>query len=159
MTGTILAALFAGIVFSLGLGVSGMTQPAKVIGFLDFGGAWDPSLLLVMGGAIAVYLPVWQLMKRRGKAVNGDPVAAPPASGLDWRLLVGAAVFGVGWGLAGYCPGPAITSVAGGMVPALVFVAAMISGVVLHAALGLSEASRADPDVSAPDRGRPGNDG
>jgi uncharacterized membrane protein YedE/YeeE len=149
VTGTVLAALCAGIVFSLGLGLSGMTQPAKIIGFLDFGGRWDPSLILVMAGAIAVYLPAWQLMKRRGVAVNGEPLAIPAERGLGWKLLVGAALFGVGWGLAGYCPGPAITSVAGGMTSALVFVASMISGMVIHAALGLT----------APDRGRPGSDG
>ena len=149
MSGTVLAALAAGIVFSLGLGVAGMTQPAKIIGFLDVGGAWDPSLALVMAGAITVYLPVWQLMKRRGVAVNGAPLEVPPSRQLDWRLLVGAAVFGVGWGLAGYCPGPAITAVAGGMTSALVFVASMVAGMVVYAALSLS----------APDRGRPGSDG
>jgi uncharacterized membrane protein YedE/YeeE len=147
--GTVLAALCAGVVFSLGLGLSGMTQPAKIIGFLDVGGRWDPSLLLVMAGAIAVYLPAWRLMKRRGVAVNGEPLAVPTKLGLDWRLLVGAAVFGIGWGLSGYCPGPAITSVAGGMTSALVFVASMIGGMVVHAALSLS----------APDSGRPGSDG
>ncbi|MEJ7728417.1 MAG: DUF6691 family protein [Polyangiaceae bacterium] len=147
--GTVLAALCVGVVFSLGLGLAGMTQPAKIIGFLDFGGSWDPSLLLVMAGAIAVYLPVWRLMKRRGVALNGEPLAIPAERGLDWRLLVGAAVFGIGWGLAGYCPGPAITSVAGGMTSALVFVASMIGGMVVHAALSLS----------APAGGRSGGDG
>ena len=141
--------LVVGVVFSLGLGLSGMTQPAKIISFLDFGGAWDPSLLLVMAGGIAVYLPAWRLIARRGVAVNGEPLALPTERRLDWRLLGGAAIFGVGWGLAGYCPGPAITAVAGGMVPALVFVSAMISGMVVHAALGLS----------APARGQPGSDG
>ncbi len=133
MSGThikgILAALGAGVIFGVGLIVGGMTQPAKVIGFLDVTGAWDPSLAFVMGGAIAVFMPLLRLMTRRRKApVLGASFAMPTRSDLDGRLLLGAALFGIGWGTAGYCPGPAITSL-GTLAPSsLLFFASMFAG-------------------------------
>ena len=100
--------LLVGLVFGLGLCLSGMTEPSKVLGFLDFAGAWDPSLALVMGGGIAVGLGVFALARRRRFALLGDPMPAPPSTSIDRPLLLGAGLFGLGWGLSGICPGPAI---------------------------------------------------
>ena len=113
-------ALIAGMMFGVGLLVSGMTQPALVIGFLDVAGAWKPALALVMAGAILSHLP---FALRTRSAV--PPVAR---SGIDARLLIGASTFGIGWGLSGYCPGPALVSVVSLSPPTLVFVAAMAVG-------------------------------
>ncbi len=124
-----LMAGLAGILFSLGLGLGGMTDPAKVMGFLDVAGAWDPSLAFVMAGAMGTYTVLRKLILGRRKA----PICAPafPALGKarpDARLVTGSALFGIGWGLAGYCPGPAFTSVASGAGTVLLFVAAMLGG-------------------------------
>jgi uncharacterized protein len=132
----VVVAFASGLLFSLGLGISGMTQPAKVVGFLDFLGRWDPSLAFVMVGAIAVFLPAHRVVQARGRALFGGELSIPKGARIDGPLVVGSAIFGVGWGLCGYCPGPAVTSVAGGVTAALVFVSAMIGGIVLHAALG-----------------------
>ncbi len=124
-----LVAIASGVVFAVGLGIAGMTRPEKVIGFLDFGGQWDPSLALVMVGAIGVNAAVWWgVARHREKPVYGESFEVPPAGIIDWRLVVGAVVFGLGWGLGGYCPGPAVSSslVAGHGVP--IFVAAMLGG-------------------------------
>jgi uncharacterized membrane protein YedE/YeeE len=136
---TIVVAFFAGLVFAIGLGVSGMTAPAKVIGFLDlFGGHWDPSLALVMAGAIGVHLPLYRLMRSRRDspipigtcgAIDDESGRAPMP--LDGRLVVGSAIFGVGWGLGGYCPGPAVVSLASAAPGVLVFVAAMLVGMLI----------------------------
>jgi uncharacterized membrane protein YedE/YeeE len=127
-----------GLLFALGLGLAGMTQPSKVLGFLDIGGVWDPSLALVMLGAIAVHLPLARLRRQGGSAPTGDVGCASDDSdadssgtSIDGRLVVGAALFGVGWGLSGYCPGPAIVSLATGASGVLVFVGAMIGGMAL----------------------------
>ena len=123
-----LVAGLAGILFALGLGISGMTEPAKVLGFLDVGGRWDPSLALVMIGAIGVHAPLARAILRRRAPVLAPAFALPPRGPVDARLLVGAAVFGIGWGLAGLCPGPAVTVVASGRPIALAFVGTMLLG-------------------------------
>ena len=108
----VLMALLTGIVFGLGLIVSGMTDPAKVIGFLDLAGKWDPSLAFVMAGAILVGLFAFRLAARREQAILGGAMRLPTARHIDRRLILGGLAFGAGWGLAGYCPGPALASLA-----------------------------------------------
>ena len=122
------ASFAAGLVFGLGLLVSGMANPAKVLGFLDLAGAWDPSLALVMAGAVAVGGGAFAYMKRRTPTLLGAPVLIPSPRRIDRRLVLGSLVFGVGWGLAGICPGPALVLVGTGSVKGLVFLAAMIAG-------------------------------
>jgi uncharacterized membrane protein YedE/YeeE len=130
-----LAAFFSGALFSAGLLVSGMTQPAKVQGFLDFFGAWDASLMFVMVGAIGVHAALRLIISRRAAPVFAPAFEARAKAPIDGRLLLGSAVFGIGWGLGGYCPGPAFVS-AGSIAPqAIIFVAAMSAGMVLHRAL------------------------
>jgi uncharacterized membrane protein YedE/YeeE len=131
----IVIALAAGLVFGLGLIVSGMTDPAKVIGFLDLAGAWDPSLGFVMGGAILVGLAAFRFAAGRDKSLLGDAMRLPTATHIDRRLLLGGVAFGAGWGLAGYCPGPALASLAGGGGKPLIFIAAMVAGMVIFALL------------------------
>ncbi|MCF7223356.1 DUF6691 family protein [Marilutibacter chinensis] len=118
-------AAIAGLLFGLGLAMSGMTNPDKVLNFLDFAGQWDASLALVMGGALAVALPGYRWVRHRDHAVCGNPLSV---AGIDLRLLGGSALFGIGWGLAGYCPGPALAGLAHGSIDAVVFVAAMLAG-------------------------------
>lgn len=117
-----------GLVFGIGLIVSGMTDPGKVLGFLDLFGAWDPSLALVMGGAILVGVFAFALAARRSRTFLGSALYLPPPRGVDSRLLGGSLLFGAGWGLAGFCPGPAIVSAGSGQPKALVFVLAMLAG-------------------------------
>ena len=117
-----------GLVFGLGLIVSGMTDPGKVQGFLDLAGLWDPSLAFVMGGAIAVGIFAFALAKKRTRSVLGGAMHLPSAKDIDRRLVIGSLVFGAGWGLAGFCPGPAIVSAGAGQPKALVFVLAMLAG-------------------------------
>lgn len=124
----ILTSLLAGLVFGLGLILSGMADPAKVLGFLDLFGAWDPSLALVMGGAIAVGLPAFALVRRRSVSLLGAPMRLPTARTIDRRLVGGSVLFGIGWGIAGFCPGPALVALGMGLAPALIFVAAMLVG-------------------------------
>jgi uncharacterized protein len=126
-------ALFAGALFGLGLAVSGMMNPAKVIGFLDFAGGWDPTLAFVMGGALLVTVPAFRLILGRPRPILADGFALPTRSALDARLLGGAALFGVGWGLSGFCPGPAVAALVTGLTPVFAFVAAMVAGMVLYA--------------------------
>ena len=128
----VFAALFAGLVFGIGLIVSGMANPAKVQGFLDLAGPWDPSLALVMAGAIAVGLPAFALAKRRKVSLLGTPLNLPANSAVDRRLLGGSLLFGVGWGLAGFCPGPALVALGMKEPKALVFVLAMLAGMALY---------------------------
>lgn len=123
-----IVAAFAGLLFGIGLIVSGMTNPAKVQSFLDLAGRWDPSLALVMGGAIAVGLPAFSLARRRSHSLLGDPMQLPANRRIDRRLLAGSLLFGAGWGLAGYCPGPALSSLAGDSWAPWLFVCAMLSG-------------------------------
>jgi len=126
MTGLI--AFLVGLVFALGLGVGGMTQPARVLGFLDVAGAWDPTLAFVMASAVAVYAVAARVAARQGRPVYAEAFALPTRRDLDPPLVVGAALLGVGWGLAGLCPGPALTALGSGAPHALLFVAAMLAG-------------------------------
>ena len=125
-------ALLSGLVFGLGLLASGMTDPIKVKGFLDLFGAWDPSLALVMGGAIAVGVLAFASARRRELSWTGTHMEIPSNVTIDARLLLGGALFGAGWGLAGYCPGPALVAASGGSAVAAAFVAAMLAGMTLH---------------------------
>jgi uncharacterized membrane protein YedE/YeeE len=127
-----LAAFAAGLVFGIGLIVSGMADPGKVIGFLDITGKWDPSLAFVMGGAVIVGLFAFALAQRRAKAFFGDAIDLPQRRDIDNRLVAGSLVFGVGWGLAGFCPGPALVSFASREAKAAVFVAAMLGGMIIY---------------------------
>ena len=124
----ILMALITGLVFGIGLIVSGMTNPAKVLGFLDLAGRWDPSLALVMAGAILAALPAFRVAARRRQSLLGEPMQLPTATRIDRRLVLGSLAFGAGWGLAGFCPGPALASLATGAVQPLIFCAAMLAG-------------------------------
>ncbi len=117
-----------GLLFGLGLILSGMTDPRKVLGFLDLAGDWDPSLALVMGGAIAVGVLAFALAKRRGCSLLGSSLHLPGNTRPDRRLVLGSLTFGIGWGLAGLCPGPALVSMAAGQGKALLFVLAMLAG-------------------------------
>jgi uncharacterized membrane protein YedE/YeeE len=123
-----LAVLASGLLFGTGLVVGGMTQPAKVIGFLDPFGAFDASLLFVMIGAIGVHAFAQRYRRRRTAPLFADHFVVPTRRDIDVKLLVGAALFGAGWGLGGYCPGPAVVSLSGGGLGALAFVAAMLAG-------------------------------
>lgn len=139
-----LAALASGIVFALGLGLSGMTQPAKILGFLDVMGHWDPSLMFVMGGAVLFGLIAFPLILRRPHPLFDGSFHLPTRKTIDARLVVGSAVFGLGWGLSGYCPGPAVVSIVTGAPGALVFVASMLVGMAAFARVG---SPTAVPDV------------
>ena len=121
-------ALFAGALFGLGLAVSQMTDPDKVLNFLDITGRWDPSLALVMAAALAVSLPGYAWLRRRGRTLGGDSLPPAPGTRIDARLLGGSALFGIGWGIAGFCPGPALANLAHGSVEPIVFVMAMLAG-------------------------------
>lgn len=127
----IFTSLLAGLVFGLGLIVSGMANPAKVLDFLDLAGAWDPSLMLVMAGAIAVGFFSFLIAKRRTVSFIGAEMKLPTAHKVDPRLAVGGALFGIGWGIAGFCPGPGLVGLGMGQPKALVFVVAMLVGMVL----------------------------
>lgn len=123
-----LSALVCGLLFGLGLILSGMTNPAKVTGFLDIAGSWDPSLGMVMGGAILVGLLSFPFAKFRRHSVLGEPMQIPTSTHIDGRLVGGGLLFGIGWGLAGYCPGPALASVASAERGPIIFVLAMLAG-------------------------------
>lgn len=127
-----LIALVSGLVFGLGLIASGMTQPAKVKGFLDILGAWDPSLALVMGGAIAVGVFAFARARRQTRAWSGEAMELPASQVIDSRLIVGGVLFGVGWGVAGYCPGPAIVAAGSGAASGVIFLLAMLAGMLVH---------------------------
>jgi hypothetical protein len=127
----VVAAALAGVLFALGLVISGMADPNRVVAFLDVTGSWDPTLMFVMAGAIAVHAPLSRIV-RGHRAPLFEPVFhLPTKAAIDPSLILGAAVFGVGWGLSGYCPGPAIVSVGTGAAPVLVFVGAMIAGIAI----------------------------
>lgn len=122
----------SGLLFGLGLIQAGMTDPRKVKAFLDLAGAWDPSLALVMGGAIAIGVVAFARAARRERSWTGDHMEMPTARVVDRRLIIGGILFGVGWGIGGFCPGPALVALGSGMSEAGVFVAAMLAGMVLH---------------------------
>ena len=126
MRRTVFASL-AGLLFGLGLAVSGMTDPDKVLNFLDVSGRWDPSLALVMGGALAVTVPGFAWLRRRGQTFDGAALPPPPSGRIDARLLAGSIVFGIGWGIAGYCPGPALANLVHAR-EAFFFVLALVAG-------------------------------
>lgn len=130
-----LTAFLAGLVFGLGLLLAGMANPAKVLGFLDLAGAWDPSLALVMAGAIALALLPFVWARRRSYSLLGAPLQLPVKRALDRRLLGGSLLFGIGWGIAGICPGPAVAILLSGHWQVLVFVAAMLAGMALFEVL------------------------
>jgi uncharacterized membrane protein YedE/YeeE len=124
--------LLAGLLFGLGLAISGMVDPARVIGFLDVAGTWDPSLAFVMGGALLVFMPgYFLLVKPSRQSLLGEPYSFSLARQVDSRLIGGSALFGIGWGLAGICPGPALSLISSGQPMILLFVAAMVSGILL----------------------------
>lgn len=130
-----LIAFFAGLIFGIGLLLAGMANPAKVLGFLDLAGAWDPSLALVMGGAIAVALLPFAWARRQPRSLLGAPMQLPQKRELDRRLILGSLVFGIGWGIAGICPGPGVAILLTGHWQAMLFVAAMLAGMLLYTAL------------------------
>lgn len=129
-----LLAFLAGLVFGAGLILSGMTDPGKVIGFLDVTGNWDPSLAFVMAGAILVGFFAFMLAQRRTTSLLGGAMRLPQTRDIDLRLVGGSLVFGIGWGLAGFCPGPALVSLGSGQDKAAVFVAAMLAGMLAYTA-------------------------
>ncbi len=132
----LVVALFSGALFGLGLAVSGMADPAKVIGFLDVAGDWDPTLAFVMGGAILVAVPAFRLVFKRPRPVLSGDFELPTKKEVDARLLGGSALFGVGWGLSGFCPGPAVVALVPalvtGIVPVFAFVIAMVVGMAIY---------------------------
>jgi uncharacterized protein len=138
----ILVALACGMIFGFGLSLSGMVDPARVIAFLDIAsGNWDPSLAFVLGGALAVALAGMAVVRRMAAPVFDDHFHLPPKGGVDRRLLLGSALFGTGWGMAGFCPGPAIASLSMGIGPTVLFVASMLVGMAMHDRFVATEAS------------------
>lgn len=125
------AAFVSGLLFGGGLLLSGMTSPARVLGFLDVAGHWDPSLAFVMGGGLLVAAPLFAIARQRGSALGGEPLVVPPTRAVNRGLIGGAALFGVGWGLVGLCPGPALVDVVASPLRAGGFVAAMLVGLLI----------------------------
>ena len=128
MTQARISEFVVGLLFGIGLIVSGMTDPGKVLGFLDLAGLWDPSLAFVMGGAVMIGLVAFTVAKKRTATLLGGALQLPKSTVIDKRLVIGSLLFGAGWGLAGFCPGPALVSMADGQPKALVFVLAMLVG-------------------------------
>lgn len=128
----LLIAFGSGILFAVGLIVSQMVNPAKVLNFLDLAGSWDPTLAFVMGGAVIVTIPLFRLVLKRPHPLFAKSFYLPMRRDVDWRLIVGSALFGIGWGIAGLCPGPAITALASGLLPVVGFVAAMAVGAFIY---------------------------
>jgi hypothetical protein len=143
-----LAAFFSGLAFALGLGVAGMTQPAKVVGFLDVAGRWDPSLALVMGGAVLVTLVAFAVILRRRAPLLARRFDLPTQTRVDRPLVIGAVIFGLGWGLSGVCPGPALVSLATLTPASLVFVGAMLVGTLVFRARELAARRRDEVGAS-----------
>jgi uncharacterized protein len=139
---TVFTSLLAGLVFGLGLIVSGMANPAKILGFLDLSGSWDPSLAFVMAGAIAVGLIAFAMAGKRTVSILGADMKLPIARHIDRRLVGGSLLFGIGWGVAGFCPGPGLVALGMGEAKAAVFVAAMLAGMALFEGLERRKKSR-----------------
>lgn len=159
---TVFTSLLAGLVFGLGLIVSGMANPAKVLGFLDLADAWDPSLAFVMAGAIAVAAFAFAVAKRRTVSILGAAMKLPGSRDIDRRLVIGSVLFGIGWGVAGFCPGPGLVALGMGEIKALVFVGAMLVGMGIFelierrqanfgAACGLKACDERQPDLARHD--------
>lgn len=128
----VIIALISGILFGAGMIISDMVSPAKVLGFLNISGNWDPSLAFVMGGALAVFTPVYHLIiKKRSHAINGEKFSYTSKTEIDPTLIAGAAIFGAGWGVAGFCPGPAVASIGGGSTTVFIFILSMLTGIVI----------------------------
>ena len=144
-------ALLVGLLFGIGLILSRMTDPAKVVGFLDLAGLWDPSLAFVMGGAVVVGLCTFPFVSKRKKSVLGDALRLPTSTVIDRRLVLGGLTFGVGWGLAGYCPGPALASILNGSAKPIIFLGAMLAGMALFEIVerlnGRSKSKYAAPEL------------
>ncbi|TPQ31725.1 DUF6691 family protein [Cupriavidus pinatubonensis] len=138
---TAITALLAGLLFGVGLMVSGMANPAKVLGFLDLAGTWDPSLAFVMVGAIAIGTIAFIVGKRRKRSFLGLPMQLPASTTVTLRLVLGSAAFGIGWGLAGFCPGPALVALGAGYPKAVGFVAAMLAGMLVFEVLERAKSS------------------
>ena len=132
----IAAALGSGLVFGLGLSMSGMLDPARVRGFLDIAGEWDPSLAFVLGGAVIVAALGNLMVRQLSRPLFDDRFHLPATARIDARLIAGSAVFGIGWGIGGLCPGPALASLSLGLVPVMIFVVAMLCGMVLYDTIG-----------------------
>lgn len=135
--GSLVSAFVAGLLFAVGLVVGGMTQPAKVIGFLDFFGDWDPSLIFVMGGAVVVHFVAYRLILKRSSPLLAAKFEIPSRSDLSRPLVIGAALFGVGWALGGYCPGPGLVAVGAGSLEGLTFALGLLGGFVVFRFLPL----------------------
>ncbi len=135
-------AFVAGLVFAIGLCIGGMTLPSKIVGFLDFAGQWDASLAFVMGGGVVVYAVAFRLVRGRKSPLFSPTFVIPTHSDIDSRLVAGSALFGVGWGLGGFCPGPAITAIAWTAAPVIIFVVAMCAGMYLHSLIGAVSTAR-----------------
>lgn len=129
--GRLLTSLTSGIVFGIGMAISGMTNTKRVQGFLDFFGAWDPTLAFVMGGGLLVTTIGYRLILRRPAPLFAEKFSLPTKTAIDKPLLLGAAIFGIGWGLVGYCPGPALAGLTYGYAPTLTFIPAMIVGLLI----------------------------
>jgi hypothetical protein len=131
----LVSALFAGLLFGAGLVVSQMINPAKVIGFLDFAGDWDPTLALVMIGALAAAIPGFLVARQRQRSYLDEPIEIPTRRDIDHRLVAGAAILGIGWGMAGFCPGPALAALSTAQPAVFAYVASMIAGIVVYRAI------------------------
>jgi uncharacterized membrane protein YedE/YeeE len=140
-----ISALLTGFIFAVGLGISGMTDANKVIAFLDLAGNWDPSLALVMVGAIGTHLVLMRLILRRQSPLFAGAFGLPTHQDIDKKLIVGAGLFGIGWGLGGFCPGPAMVSSASLAPEAMIFTAAMVAGMVAHGALKKAKVDPSPP--------------
>jgi len=146
---TRLLPLVAGLLFGFGLILSGMIDPERVLGFLDVAGRWNPSLALVMGGAVVVTLPAFAYVRRTGHSLSGASIALPDRRRLTRRLILGSALFGAGWGLAGICPGPGLVIATAGSREALVFLVSMLAGMALYAGWSRWQTAGAAPAPEA----------
>jgi uncharacterized protein len=151
----LLTIFIAGFLFAAGLVISGMTQPSKIVGFLDIFGDWDPSLALVMGGAVGVHALAYRWVKGRSSPLLAPTFQIPTKRDIDSKLVIGSAVFGVGWGLSGYCPGPAVSSLVVGDPRTVIFVASLISTMVIYSLVTGSISGRANRNKPDHELGTP----
>jgi len=144
-----IVALFAGIIFGLGLSISQMTDRARVLGFLDITGVWDPTLMFVLGGAVGVTVIAFRFILRRPQPFIAPKFQLPPNNSLDRQLLAGSALFGIGWGIAGYCPGPGVTSLVQANGNPLLFIIAAIGGILVHRFVTTANLNHAKPEQNS----------